>query len=179
MDTDIYNQITEYLINHSFPLNWTSEQRRQLRQQSNHYIVQDNLLFKRNKDGSPLRVILKDDVARILYNMHSVPNAGHFGIKATIDKTRQRYFWPTMGTDIKKYHWLKYHKSGTYRVPDRWGGRAEVRVPIGYPIGARYDYYIKIKITCIVATYKTFYLYNIITKVLHIKPVDNKILHRL
>jgi len=103
MDTDIYNQITEYLINHSFPLNWTSEQRRQLRQQSNHYIVQDNLLFKRNKDGSPLRVILKDDVARILYNMHSVPNAGHFGIKATIDKTRQRYFWPTMGTDIKKY----------------------------------------------------------------------------
>ena len=103
MDTDIYNQITEYLINHSFPLNWTSEQQRQLRQQANHYIVQDNLLFKRNKDDNPLRVILKDDVARILYNMHSVPNAGHFGIKATISKTRQRYFWPTMGADVKKY----------------------------------------------------------------------------
>jgi hypothetical protein len=103
MDTNIYNQITEYLINHTFLPNWTSEQRRQLRQQANHYIVQDNLLFKRNKDGNPLRVILKSDVAKLLHNMHSVPNAGHFGIKATIDKTRQRYFWPTMGIDIKNY----------------------------------------------------------------------------
>jgi hypothetical protein len=103
MDTNIYNQITEYLINHIFPPNWMSEQRRQLRQQANHYIVQDNLLFKRNKDGNPLRVILKSDVAKLLHNMHSVPNAGHFGIKATIDKTRQRYFWPTMGIDIKNY----------------------------------------------------------------------------
>ena len=61
MDTNIYNQITEYLINHTFPLNWTSEQRQQLRQQANHYIVQDNLLFKRNKDNNPLQVILKSD----------------------------------------------------------------------------------------------------------------------
>ena len=103
MDTDNYNHIIEHLINHSFPQNWTSEQRRQLRQQANHYIVQENLLFKRNNDGIPLRVILKDDVPKILYNMHNIPNARHFGIKSTVDKTRQRYFWPTMGTDIKKY----------------------------------------------------------------------------
>ncbi|CAG8640165.1 21428_t:CDS:2 [Dentiscutata erythropus] len=54
MDTNNYNQIIEYLINYTFPQNWISEQRRQLRQQANHYIVQDNLLFKRNKDGSLL-----------------------------------------------------------------------------------------------------------------------------
>jgi hypothetical protein len=103
MDVDIYNQLTEYLINHTFPPNGTDEQRRKLRQQANHYIVQDNILYKRNKNGDPLRVITKENLTKILYNMHNVPNAGHFGIKATMDKTRQRYFWPTMGEDIRKY----------------------------------------------------------------------------
>ncbi|RHZ50544.1 hypothetical protein Glove_495g41 [Diversispora epigaea] len=40
---------TEYLINHTFPPNGTNEQRRKLRQQANHYIVQDKILYKRNK----------------------------------------------------------------------------------------------------------------------------------
>ena len=80
MDVDIYNQLTEYLINHTFPPNGTNEQRRKLRQQANHYIVQDNILYKRNKDGDPLRVITKENLTKILYNMHNVPNAGHFGI---------------------------------------------------------------------------------------------------
>ena len=100
MDIDTYNQLTEYLINHTFPPNGTNEQRRKLRQQANHYIVQDNILYKRNKEGDPLRVITKENLMKILYNVHNVPNAGHFGIKATIDKTRQRYFWPIMGEDI-------------------------------------------------------------------------------
>jgi transposase InsO family protein len=103
MDTDTYNQIIEYLINHTFPQDWTSERRRRLRQQANHYIVQENILFKRDKGNEPVRVILKDDVTKILYNMHSTPNAGHFGVKTTIDKTRRRYFWPTMNADIKSY----------------------------------------------------------------------------
>jgi hypothetical protein len=103
MDEDTYNRLTEYLINHTFPPNGTTEQRRQLRQQANHYIVQDNVLYKRNKDGNPLRVITKENLTKILYNMHNAPNAGHFGIQATMGKTRQRYFWPTMGEDIRKY----------------------------------------------------------------------------
>ena len=103
MDIDTYNQLTEYLISHTFSQNLTIEQQRQLRQQANHYIVQDNILYKRNKNGNPLRVITKDNLEKILYNMHNVPNAGHFGVKATIDKIRQRYFWPTMGEDVRKY----------------------------------------------------------------------------
>src|SRR4051812_47102264 len=99
MDVDTYNQLTEYLINHTFPPNNTNEQRRKLRQQANHYIVQDNILYKRNKEGDPL----KENLMKILYNMHNIPNAGHFGIQATIGKTRQRYFWPTMDKDIQSY----------------------------------------------------------------------------
>ncbi|RHZ64839.1 hypothetical protein Glove_320g7 [Diversispora epigaea] len=39
-----------------------------------------------------------------IYNqITNVPNAGHFGIKATIDKMRKRYFWPTMDIDVKNY----------------------------------------------------------------------------
>ena len=55
-------------------------------------MVQDNILFKRNNNGNPLQVITKENLTKILYNMHSVPNARHFGIQVTIDKIRQQYF---------------------------------------------------------------------------------------
>jgi hypothetical protein len=103
MDMETYNLIIEYLIEHTLPQGWTSEQRRQLRKQANNYIVYDNMLFKRSKNGDPLRVILRDDVIKILHNMHSTPSAGHFGIKATMDRVRQRYYWPSMGIDVKNY----------------------------------------------------------------------------
>ncbi|CAG8789615.1 1639_t:CDS:1, partial [Dentiscutata erythropus] len=35
--------------------------------------------------------------------MHDAPSAGHFGIRATTDRTRQRYFWSSMGRDIRNY----------------------------------------------------------------------------
>ena len=76
MDTETYNLIIEYLIEHTLPQAWTSEQRRQLRKQANHYIVLDNMLFKRSTNGDPLRVILKEDVIKLLHNMHSTPSAG-------------------------------------------------------------------------------------------------------
>jgi hypothetical protein len=89
MDLNTYNQIIEYLMDHNFPPNGTNERRRQLRQQANHYMVQDNILFKRNQNGNPLRVITTENVTEILYNMHDAPSAGHFGIRATTDRTRQ------------------------------------------------------------------------------------------
>ena len=103
MDVNLYNQLIEYLTNHSLPPEINDKQRQQLRQKANHYIVLDNILYKRNMNGEPLRVITKDNLTKLLYNMHSIPNAGHFGIRATIEKTRQRYFWPTMGEDIRNY----------------------------------------------------------------------------
>ncbi|CAG8538375.1 16031_t:CDS:2 [Cetraspora pellucida] len=40
---------------------------------------------------------------KILYNLHSSPLRGHFGIKKTVAKAMEHYYWPTMGKDIKNY----------------------------------------------------------------------------
>jgi hypothetical protein len=49
MDVDIYNQLTEYLINYTFPPNGTEEQWRKLRQQANYYIIQNNIYISETK----------------------------------------------------------------------------------------------------------------------------------
>ena len=41
------------------------------------------------QNNNPLQIITKDNLGKILYNMHNVPNARYFDIKATIDRVRQ------------------------------------------------------------------------------------------
>ncbi|CAG8696004.1 6142_t:CDS:2, partial [Cetraspora pellucida] len=43
------------------------------------------------------------DRDKILYNLHSSPLSGHFGIKKTVVKAMEHYYWSTIGRDIKNY----------------------------------------------------------------------------
>ncbi|KAG9286409.1 hypothetical protein G9A89_014575 [Geosiphon pyriformis] len=54
---------------------------------------------KRNSD-QPTRVITELEKETILFNMYSDPTVGYFYKKATIEKTRKRYYWPSMYPDI-------------------------------------------------------------------------------
>ncbi|CAG8538488.1 8746_t:CDS:2, partial [Cetraspora pellucida] len=57
---------------------------------------------KKNPDQY-LRVITLLDRDKILYNLHSSPLSRHFGIKKTIAKAMELYYWPIMGKNIKNY----------------------------------------------------------------------------
>jgi hypothetical protein len=41
--------------------------------------------------------------AKILFRFHDSPFAGHLGVKKTLSRIRNRYFWPNMNKEIKMY----------------------------------------------------------------------------
>jgi len=105
MDLKVYNEFIDYLLKHEYPLNYTPQEKQKLARQAIQYVVENGILFKRNKKTPehPLRVITLQDREKILYNLHSSPLAGHFGLRKTIEKAAENYYWPGMGNDIKAY----------------------------------------------------------------------------
>jgi len=105
MDLKDYNAFIDYLLNHNYPSNFTTNEKQKLSRQALQYIVDNGILFKKNKRNpeQPLRIITLQDRDKLLYNLHSSPLSGHFGPKKTIERTMEKYYWPSMGKDIKSY----------------------------------------------------------------------------
>lgn len=92
-------------MKHEYPSDYTNEQKRKFARFAVNYFENDGILFYKNnsKIDNPLRVIDLQNRDRILYNYHTSPLGGHFGIKHTIEIIKQHYYWPYMGNDIKNY----------------------------------------------------------------------------
>src|SRR6185295_48337 len=105
MDTTTYHNLVNYLEKHEYPLNYTNEQQRHLAKTANNYLEKNGILFRKNRHNLniPLRVISLQDKDKLLYNYHSSPLGGHFGIKKTIENIKERYYWPNMAEDVKQY----------------------------------------------------------------------------
>ena len=72
----------------------------------NHYILQNNLLYKRVINGDENRYLLcvpKAMISDLLMSYHDTPSAGHLGQKKTYKKITERYFWPKAKADITEY----------------------------------------------------------------------------
>lgn len=41
--------------------------------------------------------------SKVLNECHDDPTAGHFGVKKTVNRVRQHYFWPSLISDVKLY----------------------------------------------------------------------------
>ena len=105
MDTDIYFCMLQYLTDHTLPDNVNEQQRKALIRKSRYFLVIEEQLFKRNKKEPtrPLKVVRKNEVDIILYNVHSDPLAGHFGLEETFRRVAIRYYWPQYYDDIRNY----------------------------------------------------------------------------
>jgi RNase H-like domain found in reverse transcriptase len=83
--------ILRYLITQVLPKTETSQELRRFLKKSNGYFIQDNIFFKHNPNGFPLRVILKpDDRENILKQSHE--HLGHKGVKAVFQTVRLRFY---------------------------------------------------------------------------------------
>src|SRR6185436_9331714 len=105
MEQQYYFNIFNYLATQTLPQNFTSQQQQQFINQTKHYILKDNILFKKDKmnERKFYRVITKDELSTVLYMMHNDPTSGHLGTEATFNKIRSRYYWPQFYDDIRKY----------------------------------------------------------------------------
>ena len=105
MENQQYLQIFNYLSNQQVTEELNQQQIQQLKRRAKHFIIQNQLLFKTDKNNSTkfYRVIRKDELPALLYMMHNDPTSGHFAVDTMFDKIRNRFYWPQMYEDIKKY----------------------------------------------------------------------------
>ena len=50
-----------------------------------------------------MKVVRRFELEPIMYFMHDHLLSAHFGIQATKDKIKERYYWPEMSRDIEDY----------------------------------------------------------------------------
>ncbi len=50
-----------------------------------------------------LKILKRNEIEPILSLVHEHPLSGHFGLEATLNKLKERYYWPKMKDDIKSY----------------------------------------------------------------------------
>ena len=106
MDLTTYYDLMRYLENESYPVGYTEEQQKRIRQKAKHFIIINGLLYKKNRQkepANPLRVLKENEIESVMANLHSDLLAGHFGFEGTYQRILKRYWWNGMGTDIKNF----------------------------------------------------------------------------
>ncbi|CAB4404597.1 unnamed protein product [Rhizophagus irregularis] len=65
--------------------------------------VQENGILYKIKDENKFRVIRRFKLEGIMYMMHDHELSAHFGIQATYEKVKEKYWWKNMKQDVEKY----------------------------------------------------------------------------
>jgi hypothetical protein len=81
-----YNDLKYYLQHGTTPDYLNAKQKRALRLKSLQYQLLHDILFRNNYDGVLLRCLEKQDVDKVLKDMHDGPVGGHFSGDTTTHK---------------------------------------------------------------------------------------------
>ena len=92
--------LVHYLQHGYLPEHWNSKHRRSLCLSSTSYQIINGVLFRKNYDGVFLRCLEREDVVKVVKELHDGPAGGHFSGDTTAHKIlRARYYWPTLFKD--------------------------------------------------------------------------------
>jgi len=102
MDKQLYEDLTHYLITLTYPNGYTEQRKTHLKRISTQYLINNTHLYRQTKDGL-CRVIQREQVETLLFNLHKDMTGAHLGVEAVYNKLHERYFWPNMYDDVKEY----------------------------------------------------------------------------
>jgi RNase H-like domain found in reverse transcriptase/Integrase zinc binding domain len=71
------------------------------KRKADYYTLTDRGLLKRERNGFMSKCILRDEVPKVLKDLHD--GCGHFATAITLDRTVGNFFWPTRTRDIEQY----------------------------------------------------------------------------
>jgi hypothetical protein len=105
MEFETYYQLFQYLTQLTYPPNLNPSQQLAIQKQAQHYFVQNQQLYRRNRKNSsqPLLVIKTNEIESILHNIHNEPLGGHLARDITYNKIASRYYWPRMYKTIENW----------------------------------------------------------------------------
>ena len=84
MDEDEYNRICRNI------------------EKENKYSIKNGILY-RKKEDKLLKIIRRYEFEGLMYIAHDHELSGHFGIDATYNRVKERYYWKGMRKDIEAY----------------------------------------------------------------------------
>jgi hypothetical protein len=84
----------------------TSLSKNEIRRQTKNFVIFDEVLYRRtyiNGLSQYLLVVPVTLIPTILESCHDSPYAGHLGVKKTLARIRERFYWRNMVTEITDY----------------------------------------------------------------------------
>ena len=105
MDPTKYANIVQYLRDGKYPTDSNKQDKLVLRRCSKNFTfnVESDMLFykdKRQNGSTFMRLVIKEDEKlRVFQECHSSGFAGHAGRDNTIQKIKDRYYWPQYYND--------------------------------------------------------------------------------
>ena len=99
-----YAGIVEFLTTQQLPDDWSKEERRKVRENSQKFAVMGHRLFRRGTDGVLRRCVAATEVPTILEACHDSACGGHFSGQLTgKKKLRAGYYWPSLFRDVHEH----------------------------------------------------------------------------
>jgi hypothetical protein len=99
-----YKYLTYILYHGTCPENMNPRERRALKLKSAQYRLINLVLFQINYDGVLLICLEREDIGKVLKELHDGPSRGHFVGNTTAHKIlRVDYYWPTFFKDAHAY----------------------------------------------------------------------------
>ena len=96
------SDIEHFLTTLELPEFQSNQQKKRFINKALQFFMQDGLLFKRNKHGTPLRVIMDTERRQeILSQAHE--ELGHKGEHSVFHMIRRRFYWPNMWSDVRHH----------------------------------------------------------------------------
>ncbi|MDF3686162.1 hypothetical protein [Enterobacter hormaechei] len=112
------DNMKNFLSGNGYPQGLDRAKRRQYRLQSIPYVVIDDILFRRDFNGTLLRCIEEDQAERMIKELHDGPDGGHFSARTTaikIDPTK----WSHRKTENSNQQWSHSEKIGPLTMDER------------------------------------------------------------
>ena len=100
MDKDSYSRILRYITYQEYPEGFSKNDKYILRRKSKNFIVKKEKLFYL-PDGPRLVIQGRDEVEKVFCECH-LHAGGHKGRDATINKIKNRYYWPNFYKDVEE-----------------------------------------------------------------------------
>jgi hypothetical protein len=95
-----YDDIKFYLTHVSALHHLDPKKRRAYRLKSAPFQIVNGILFRKNFDGILMHFLARDEVDKVLSELHAGEAGGHFGGDTTTHKVlREGYYWPTLFKD--------------------------------------------------------------------------------